>query len=525
MELLHALPLAETLTGNPLMQAYLNQDARLQSLVTFFPSVEAFRQQIEYRKKIPCNRSLLADTLSRQYNQLPQKAATDLAIAALRDADCFTITAAHQNALLHGPLYNLIKCLQIIRLCRELKAAYSAFTFVPVFWLGSEDHDIDELNHIHSQGKTYRWISEQSGAVGRFSPAGLQSVYDELFQDGQLSASLFSFLTESLQRCTDFATHTTELLHHWLGEEGLLVLNADEHACKAAFRPVMEKELFSSVAKQQMQETLQHLQQHFTVQANPREINLFYLLPEGRHRIERKGNTFSLSGTGIQFTAEEIRQELHERPERFSPNVILRPLYQELLLPNLAFVGGAGELSYWLELKSLADHLQISFPLLCPRSSITLLNSSQQRKGEKLPIHPADWFCTREQLIRRLMANLSPFSGFQTETAALQQVFAAIISKAETIDPTLKGAAAAEEKKVLQSVAHIEQKIRKAEKQKHQTLLTQAETLQEQLLPGGHFQERSMSTLEYLCRCGEQGLSFWLKNTHTLQPTHYLMQV
>lgn len=525
MELLHALPLADTLTASPLIKAYLQQDARLQSLVTFFPSPETFRQQIDYRRTLPCDRTLLADTLSRQYDRLPKKEATDFAISALRLPNCFTITAAHQNALLHGPLYNLIKCLQIIRLSRELKTLYPEFAFVPLFWLGSEDHDIDELNHISIQGKTYRWQTEHSGAVGRFSPAGLQSVYAELHQDGQLSDSLFSFLSESLERSADFATHTADLLHHWLGEEGLLVLNADDRACKAAFRPVMEKELFTSAAKQQMRETLQHLQQHFTVQANPRDINLFYLLPEGRHRIERNGESFSLSGTNRTFSPVEIKKELQEFPERFSPNVILRPLYQEFLLPNLAFVGGAGELSYWLELKAAAEQQHIAFPILCPRSSVTLLSPSQQRKWDKVPAHPADWFCQRDELIRRVMTKLSTFSGFQTEKTALQNIFADIINKAGAIDTTLKGAAAAEEKKALQSVEHIEQKIRKAEKQKQQTLLSQVETLHEQLLPGGHFQERSLSTLEYLNQCEKKGLSFWLENTETLKPQHYILGV
>jgi uncharacterized protein YllA (UPF0747 family) len=231
------------------------------------------------------------------------------------------------------------------------------YKFVPVYYMGSEDADLDELGFVNVGGQKLVWETKQTGAVGRMKvDKALLKLIHEIH--GQIGVLPFgNEFTDLLNACyTEGKTiqqATLELVNALFGAYGLIVLIPDNAKLKTAFHSVVEKELTEKFSHRIVADTIDKLGAHYKVQAGGREINLFYLIDNKRERIEQAGDAFEVKTLNLQFSKDEILKELKEHPERFSANVILRGAFQETVLPNIAFIGGGGELAYWLELKNV----------------------------------------------------------------------------------------------------------------------------------------------------------------------------
>ncbi len=237
----------------------------------------------------------------------------------------------------------------------------------------------------------------------------------------------------------DFAGTTRALLHELLGKYGLVVVDMNDPSLKRHFIPVIQAELQEQTAFHLVNQTIAQLNQlGFKTQAAPREINLFYMKPGLRQRIVLEGGTYQVLQTNLSFSEAEILAELDQHPERFSPNVVLRPLYQEMILPNLAYIGGGGELAYWLERRSLFQHFNIAFPVLLRRNSVLWLDRDAQKKLGKFGFSAEQFFEDTEQLVRQYIeTNASGDVSLAQEINHLRQVYDQIAAKANAIDPTL----------------------------------------------------------------------------------------
>jgi bacillithiol synthase len=225
---------------------------------------------------------------------------------------------------------------------------------------------VEELAHFWLQGEKKEWHTDQTGSFGRFViDKNLVTIIDAL--SGELGVHPFgNEIAEKLRLYyktgTTIQQATFELVNHLFGEYGLVVINADAPLLKQQMSAVFEDELLHHNSSKLVAQTAKQLEQHYKIQAGGREINLFYLDEDLRERIEVSNTGYSVANTTITFTKEKMLAELQQHPERFSPNVILRGLYQETILPNIAFIGGGGELAYWLELKAVFEHYQVPFP-------------------------------------------------------------------------------------------------------------------------------------------------------------------
>jgi uncharacterized protein YllA (UPF0747 family) len=179
----------------------------------------------------------------------------------------------------------------------------------------------------------------------------------------------------------------------------LIVLIADKAAFKRQMIAVFEDDLFRQEPTRIVGATIERLSARYDIQANPRSINLFYLKDDLRGRIEKTGDVYKIHSSPLVFTEEQLRDELHRHPERFSPNVILRGLFQETILPNLAFIGGGGETAYWLELKDLFDHYKTPFPVLVLRNSFLLVQRQWMEKMEKAGFGVVDLLRDEQDLV------------------------------------------------------------------------------------------------------------------------------
>lgn len=490
-------------------RAYAEGDPLLRPFYRYEPGWASFQEVIQKRKQFPIDRKLLVNTLREQYDLLDPLDRTADQIQKLEAENTFTVVTAHQPCLFTGPLFFIYKIISTIRIAQQLSLRFPDHHFVPVFVIGGEDHDFAEINHARLYGKTISWQQNgMSGAVGDMPARSLSQPLEELkstLGPSEEAAAIYSTVEMAYTRYDDFATATQALLHAWFGKWGLIVINMNRKELKRAFIPVMREELMQQSSHSLVEETQEALAKAgFPPQAFSRNINLFYLRPGLRERIiiEEDGR-YIVNNTDLQFRADELLTELESHPERFSPNVILRPLYQETILPNLAYIGGGGEIAYWLERLSLFDHFGIPFPMLVRRHSVLWIDKTLSGKMQKaglsltdLTEKPADL----QQLILLRQAGAS--FHLDEEKRKMEEIFSHVASKAAFVDPTLEKYALAECAKLMKGIEGIEDRLRKSEKQKHDILLQQVSNLQQKLFPGDSLQERTDNCLPFLVRYG-----------------------
>lgn len=498
MKLLSSVPLLQTGILPALVQDYLSGNENLRHLYNYTPDILSFKKAIEDKAKDKTNRSLLVEVLKAQYANIPASPYTQSNIAALLEESTFTVTAAHQPCLFMGPLYNIYKISGAINLTQQLKRQYPAYNFVPVFWMGSEDHDMEELNNTSINGKKVEWAAQVSGAVGRIPSEVIRSTIDSLKEAGA-SFELLQVLEIGIEQYQTFGKLTQYFINELFKEFGLVVIDQDDKHLKALYADVITDEVFNSRATSVLQDNLKFLEENYKAQAQPREINFFHLGEGYRERIIKKeSGEFAVNNKDIEFTAEELKTQIKEHPENFSPNVIFRPLYQEMILPNLAFVGGSGELSYWLELKPLFDYYKVNFPVLIMRNSAAIANTSVLNKLQKLQMNATDFFGDVEELIKDYVKrNATADTSLEAEKTAMEKLYEAVVSKAENVDPTLKQSAAGELQKALNALTNLEGKMLKAEKRSQETAVNQLRSVHAALFPDGSLQERKESFVPY----------------------------
>jgi bacillithiol biosynthesis cysteine-adding enzyme BshC len=236
-------------------------------------------------------------------------------------------------------------------------------------------------------------------------------------------------------------------------------------------------------------------------QVHPREINLFYISAGSRNRIVRQDDTWRVLETDLQFTKETLLGELNLHPDRFSPNVVLRPVYQEVLLPNLAYVGGPAEIAYWLEFKLLFETLGISYPGLVLRNSFLLINVSTASRMEKQGLNDQDIFRSFDEWVRNQLS-VNSADPFKSAFSELESVYHPILEVMKSTDPTLASSVNAELQKSRKGLELLQEKWFRAEKRKQETVLNQLRKIHDKIHPEGQFQERSESLIGWLALFG-----------------------
>ncbi|TDB60447.1 bacillithiol biosynthesis cysteine-adding enzyme BshC [Arundinibacter roseus] len=486
---LHSLALRTTGQFPALLLDYLDQKIELKEFYSVLPSVEGAFEAIKNRQEFdPEKRKTLVQVLQKQYEGLPST--PDL--EPLLDANTFTVTTGHQLNIFTGPLYVIYKIVTTLALARQLKETYPDYNFVPLYWMATEDHDFQEIAYFNLFGKKYSWKGDYTGAVGRLNPAGLVTILDELPEPLSLfkKAYLENDTLANAVRC---------YMHELFGAEGLVSLDADDPALKRQFLPVIEDELFVQTAGPLVSETTARLASlGYHTPVHPRDINLFYLINHSRERIVQVEDKFQVLNTELIFTPEEIRQEMETYPERFSPNVVLRPLYEEVILPNLAYIGGPSEIPYWMQLKGVFDHFSVPFPMLIPRNFALYVPTASRKRMEKLNLSYLDFFQDRALLKKTMIERLSSHTlSLDEQKNKFDGVLQEIVAKALAVDKTMEPAVLAERARLFNSLEKLEKRIRKAEERKHGIQVNQLDDLLTTFFPNGTPQERHDNFLTF----------------------------
>ena len=516
------IPYNHTNAFSEIILDYSDGSEILQPFYSFPPTVEGIRQTIEKKKLQPVNRKILVEVLKKQYQNLSSSKAVQKNIELLLSENTFTVCTAHQPNLFTGPLYFVYKILHAIKLASYLKEQLPQHHFVPVYYMGSEDADFAELNHTYVDGKKIEWKKEQKGAVGKMKvDKTLLQLIDEM--EGQLSAEQHGKeVIDLLRKCysggKNIQTATFELVNKLYGAWGLIVLLPHHPALKAEMKKVFEEDLFQHTPFSIVTKTSEQLSEHYIAQAYPREINLFYLKDDIRERIEYKNSQFSILNSQIKFSGDEMRKELDEHPERFSPNVILRGLYQETILPNLVFIGGGGETAYWLQLKSLFDHYKIVYPVLVLRNSFVIVEGKWKEKIKKLGLTIPGLFQSENDLMKQIVFQHSQHSiSLNGNFEKAEELFEQIRMQAEAVDKSLSQHVAAIKSRSLKNLQELEKKMLRAEKRKFAEQQRQIQKLKEALFPKNSLQERVENFSWFYAKWGSNFIEELLKNSLALE--------
>lgn len=501
MQKKYSIPFAKSGLFSKLFIDYVNEANSIRSFYTYSPNITSFEKAIADKKKENINRSVLVKVLESQYAKFETTAVVKENIQRLNNTETFTVCTGHQLCLFTGPLYFIYKIVSTINLAEALNKKYPTNYFVPVYWMASEDHDFEEIKSIHAFGKKVAWENtEAKGAVGRLQTASLNNTLQEFKQvlgTSEKAEELFNLFADAYLGHSNLADATQYLVNRLFSEYGLVVLNPDDAQLKAAFSTVLLDDIFNSTNYKLVNQSIEKLKAAgYEAQVNPREINVFKLEHGDRVRIEKAEDSLKT-----------------ESPYNLSPNVVLRPLYQQTVLPNLAYVGGPGEIAYWLEYKAMFDHHGIAFPVLIPRNFALITDEKTEQQINKLGFENVDFFNALDVLNKAFVTkNASVELSLLEEEEQLRKVYAHIATKAGNIDTTLKASVEGELQKALNAIKNIEGKLMRSEKQKQETSINQIKKIKEKFFPDNTLQERYDNMAPYYLKTGKNWITD-LKNT------------
>jgi bacillithiol biosynthesis cysteine-adding enzyme BshC len=503
------ISLSETGQFSRLIIDYISGNPALKKFYTYEPRIESFEQAREDRNQGALDRTILVEVLKGQYKKTGISG-MDASIERLADKNTYTVCTGHQLCLFTGPLYFIYKLVSTINLAESLKKKYPTAQFIPIYWMATEDHDFEEICSINLFNKKLKWDNTAaSGAVGRLDSASLDPMMEELktiLGDSEQAKKLTELFTQAYLKHPTLAEATHWLVHQLFSNDGLLVIDGDHPKLKSTFTAFIKDDLLDHTNHRLVNQTIVELEkQTIKAQVNPRPINCFYMVDHQRERIELGANNiYKVVNTSISFTKEALLQEVNDHPERFSPNVVLRPLYQQHLLPNLAYVGGPGELAYWLEYKTMFEHHRILFPVLMPRNFALLTDEKTEQQFIKAGFDTPDLFKDTEVLIKELVTkNTTAQLSLEEQQTKMAGVFAEISERATAIDGTLKAAVEAEFQKASNAIKNIESKIMRSEKQKQETGINQVKKIKEKFFPEDALQERYDNFIPYYLKYGD----------------------
>lgn len=474
------------------IQRYCRADAQLRELYAYEVSVEGVSRFIRESCFSQLRREQLVLALQRQYTgiDLPEAAAAHL--HALRQANTFVVATGQQPVLMGGPLLVAYKILSAVRLCQYLNEQLPAYRFVPIFWMAAEDHDWQEIGHFHLYGRRYEWHTSYAGAAGRYELSDAQTWIEMLPEAMQAWAAVY-------QQSRSWAEAHRRLLNELFGPLGVLVIDGDDPLLKAQMKAIWLEELLRAPSQQCVEQANVRIQAlGGQPQAYVRAINLFYLTEHERLRVEQGANGWQTVDGTHTWTAQTLAQSVEQSPESWSPNVFLRPVYQQACLPAAVYIGGAAEVNYWLQLKPLFEYwrqrdVHIQYPVVSLRQSAFVLTAHNVHKLQKLGLSPMDLLSQQHEheLINRWI-NQQQYDtdAFNEAKQQLASAYERLAVAFLEVDASLVGKTKASQAHALKQIEELEKRFVRAIKQREQIAVRQLQALHQHLFPEGIPQER-----------------------------------
>lgn len=436
----------------------------------------------------------------------------------IQDRACAVVTG-QQVGLFSGPLYTIFKALTAIKLAESLNQT-GLGCFVPVFWLASDDHDFEEINHVTLLDKENQIedIKYKEHSANLKTPVSeivllaeisncIQQLND-LTHDSEFKGEILSQLGAAYQPGRSFVEAFAQWMTRLFKSYGLIFIDAAHPDLKDLGKDVFYTEIAqNSPSTQSALETSQKLTQknyHTQIQLHEGISNLF-LVEDERDSIQFRNNEYNIKGKPQTFNKDELLQLLEKQPHKFSPNVLLRPLYQDRLLPTVAYVGGLSEVAYFAQMKDVYESFNLPMPIIYPRKSLTLIEKNVDKTINTYNMNIQDIWLNADEKINELAKDKLPESldrAFQATASHLDKDLTDIKREMLAFEPTLEKSADLTIGKIHHQMSLLEKKILKASK-KHNVILTRRIHLaKNSLYPNQHLQERVFNITPFLIKYG-----------------------
>jgi bacillithiol biosynthesis cysteine-adding enzyme BshC len=466
----------------------------------------------------------ISGILKEQYSTLNPSDKTKQNIELLNDKKTLTIITGQQLGILGGPLYTFYKIITTIKLSEYLSERYDDYKFVPVFWLEGDDHDFnevrsikvfDEANNLLTIG--YKDVIEEDElrqSVGKINfDQSINVFFDQLdkaLKPSDFKDSILERLKNIYKEGRSFKDAFRQLMFDFFDEYGLVIFDPQDDEVKKLLKPVFKKEITDFRAHT---EKLVHvsatLEELYHAQVKVKPVNLFLRVDEGRYSIEPVDNEYRLKRKRRSFSQEQLLELLENEPDKFSPNVLLRPICQDYLFPTAFYVAGPSEISYFAQIKQLYDIYDIQQPIIYPRSSVTLLENSIANSLEKYSVSINDIFIDIESIKKKIVNSVEENSVDEMFTDINNQIelsFDQLKEKLIDLDKTIADSSNRYRDKIINSISELKSKAEKAQQKKYEVTLRQVDRAAVHLFPNSNLQEREINFVYYTNKYGEDFL-------------------
>jgi bacillithiol biosynthesis cysteine-adding enzyme BshC len=466
------------------------------------------------------DKNTLIDILKRQNMSFGGNENTASNIELLKNENTFAVVTGQQVGLYTGSLYTILKTVTAIKLAEELKVKFPQFNFVPVFWLESEDHDLEESNHIYAINMQNELVrigfeseNNEEDETGRNAkPVGsikfdekineINEQLNNVLMETEYKAKLLGKIKEYYQEGNNYKTAFSQFMNWIFKDYGLVFVDPGDADIKKLLTPVFEKELNTAPKMcEAIIDISADLEKHYDLQVKPKVINLFYIHNGNRLLLEpRDNNRYALKNSKKRFGQEELLNILFENPENFSPNVVLRPLCQDYLLPTVAYIGGPSEVSYFAQLKPAYEHYDITMPVIYPRTSVSIIESKINKFIKNFEIDFPDIF-DQKKLVNKVIAKLSEIKvedEFLKVYDELNRIFYDMKNLTANIDKTLMDTVDNQKEKIIQSLEMFKGKLINAQLKKSETTTNQLDKVTNNIFPNNTLQERIVNITYFI---------------------------
>jgi len=494
---------------------------------TDFHSLQHIPSIAERRKSQVRDRSVLVEVLREQNTLFGAGARTFDNIGLLSDEKTFAVVTGQQVGLFGGPLYTIYKAITALKLAETLTNENPGFHFVPVFWLEAEDHDFEEIGKVgvlNTEGSPVvipyplaaKDAGKNLGAVGEIPLGeGIESVYAELqtaMSNSEFKQPLFNLLRKFYHPSATFSTSFAGFLNTLFEDKGLIFISPNDKRFKQLLSPLFQKEIreYPRVSQLIIRQSAK-LEERYHAQIKTKALNLFYFHKGGRYFIEPRETDFSLRGTRHFIPKEELLRVAVEQPELLSPNVALRPICQDMLLPTVAYVAGPSEVAYFAQLQEVYRYFDLTMPMIYPRATATIAEERMEKILERYELTVEDVFSRPEEIQKKVLGMLAEVNieeMFTRVRGAIRDQMNEMKFGINYIDPTLTGTLEHTHQRIDSQIAAFQEKVIAAQQRKHETALRQIEKVKHTLFPRDNFQERELSIIHFMNKHGLEFVRF-----------------
>lgn len=497
-----------------------------------------------YPNKEILTRDNLADILLIQNKIFNATEETIKNIELLRNKNTFAVVTGQQAGILTGNLYTVIKAVNAYQLTRKLREYFPDYSFVPVFWIESDDHDFLEVNNINVFNKENELRKLEYYENGVMQERYLKPINDFIFDDSiekfksdlrenilktDFTENIFDLINRSYKTGISFTTAFARFMNYLTGDFGIIFCNPADREIKKLLVPIFEKELNTYPETcERVIETSAVIEQKYEPQVKPQPINVFYVHNNHRHLIEpRQENMFALKNSRQRFEKSQLMEQLYTSPERFSGNVILRPICQDYLLPTVAYIGGPSEISYFGQFKRVYEFYHINMPIIYPRISITILENRIANFISKNNLTIEEFF-DEKKITSKMMNKINElkvediFNNLKDELNGIYYSFGIDLGK---IDKNLINTFKNKNEKYIESLEHLKDKFIESQAHQNESTVLKLKSAIQSIYPDETLQERYINIVYYLNKYGMDLVKKMVETTDIDNFNHQVIEI